>query len=46
MRKKKASLYLEAIKLHQKISGKLPKNWHEKTFTDLNHESEKVKKNP
>ena len=44
MRKKKASLYLEAIKLHQKISGKLPKNWHEKSFNDLNHESEKVKK--
>ena len=44
MRKTKASLYLEAIKLHQKISGKLPKNWHEKSFTDLNHESEQVKK--
>ena len=44
MKKTKASLYLEAIKLHQKISGKLPKNWNAKTFTDLNHESEQVKK--
>ena len=37
-------MYLEAINLLQKISGKLPKNWHEKTFIDLNHENEQVKK--
>ena len=44
MRKTKPSLYLEAIKLHQKISGNLPKNWHEKSFTDLKHENDQVKK--
>jgi len=44
MRKTKASLYLEAIRLHQKISGGLPKNWHEKNFTDINQENEQVKK--
>lgn len=42
MRRTKPSLYLEAIKLHQKISGNLPKNWHEKSFTDLKHENDKV----
>jgi hypothetical protein len=44
MRKTKASLYLEAIKLHQKITGSLPKNWHEKSFSDIQQESDKVKK--
>ena len=44
MKKTKASLYIEAIKLHQKISGKLPKNWHEKSFSDIQKESDQVKK--
>ena len=44
MRKTKESLYLAAIRLNQKISGELPKNWHEKNFTDTEHENEQVKK--
>ena len=44
MRRTKESLYLAAIRLHQKISGGLPKNWHEKNFTDTKHENEQVKK--
>jgi hypothetical protein len=44
MRKTKESLYLAAIRLNQKISGELPKNWHEKNFTDTKHENEQVKK--
>jgi hypothetical protein len=44
MRKTKESLYLAAIRLHQKIKGGLPKNWHEKNFTDNKHENEQVKK--
>ena len=44
MRKTKESLYLAAIRLNQKISGELPKNWHEKNFTDTEHENTQVKK--
>jgi|TARA_B110000914_G_C15139866_1_gene298936 hypothetical protein len=44
MRKTKESLYLAAIRLHQKIRGGLPKNWHEKNFTDSKHENDQVKK--
>jgi len=44
MRKTKESLYLAAIRLHQKIRGGLPKNWHEKNFTDTKHENDQVKK--
>mgnify|MGYP000025753676 FL=1 len=45
MRKTRASLYLEAIRLHQKISGGLSKNWHEKNFTDdIKQENDQVKK--
>ena len=44
MRRTKESLYLAAVRLHQKISGGLPKNWHEKNFTDTKHENEQVKK--
>jgi len=44
MRKTKESLYLAAIRLHQKIRGGLPKNWHEKNFTDTKQENDQVKK--
>ena len=44
MRKTKVSLYTEATRLHQKINGGLPKNWHVKNFTnDVNQENDRVK---
>ena len=44
MRPMKESLYLAAIRLHQKIGGRLPRNWNEKLFTDCKHENDQVKK--
>jgi len=40
MRAMKESLYQAAIRLHQKIGGRFPRNWNEKLFTDCKHENE------